>query len=51
MVNTYTGTGIVNLDPGFGADDYKLCVKYNIIAPDNPIVPLDPNGRFTNEVY
>ncbi len=36
--------------PGFGEDDYKLCVEKKIITPDSPPVPLDENGRFTKEV-
>ena len=27
-----------------------MCVKEKIITPDNPIVPLDENGKFTKEV-
>lgn len=44
------GTGIVHIAPGFGEDDYKLSVKSGIITPDTPPVPIDENGRFTDEV-
>lgn len=41
------GSGIVHCAPGFGEDDYKLCVKQKLINPDNPPVPLDEGGKFT----
>jgi isoleucyl-tRNA synthetase len=28
------GTGIVHCAPGFGADDYKVCLKAGIIRPE-----------------
>ena len=34
--------------PGFGEDDYKACLKYNVIRADNPPVPVDENGFFTS---
>jgi len=45
-VTSDTGTGVVHAAPGFGADDYRACVKAGIIRPDNPPVPIDENGRF-----
>lgn len=50
FVTDSDGTGIVHCAPGFGEEDYKLCVEKKIIHPDNPPVPLDENGRFTKEV-
>ena len=50
FVTDSDGTGIVHCAPGFGEDDYKLCVEKKIISPDSPPVPLDENGRFTKEV-
>lgn len=44
------GTGVVHCAPGFGADDYKVCVKAGIIRPDNPVMPLDASGRFNASV-
>ena len=44
------GTGVVHCAPGFGEDDYKLCLEKKVITPDNPPVPLDENGCFTKEV-
>lgn len=44
FVSAETGSGLVHLAPGHGADDYELCLKHNI-----PIfAPLDDEGRFTN---
>jgi len=45
-VTNDTGTGVVHAAPGFGVDDYKVCLKAGIIRPDNPPVPIDDNGRF-----
>lgn len=50
FVTSDTGTGIVHCAPGFGEDDYKICVENKVIKPDNPPCPLDDNGKFTNEV-
>ena len=44
------GTGIVHCAPGFGEDDFNICVQKGIISPDDPPVPLDDNGKFTKEV-
>lgn len=48
-INT-TGTGVVHQSPGFGADDYNVCLRYNVIDADNPPVPLDANGNYTEMV-
>lgn len=45
-VNLESGTGIVHCAPGFGVDDFNLGLKNNIKI----IVPIDDQGRFTNEV-
>jgi isoleucyl-tRNA synthetase len=61
FVSKDAGTGIVHLAPGFGDDDYKVCVKNGIINPEylllfltinfsNPLIPLDANGRFLSTV-
>jgi len=34
FVSKDAGTGIVHLAPGFGEDDYKVCVKNGIIRPE-----------------
>lgn len=50
FVTSDTGTGIVHAAPAFGEEDYKVCVKNKIIRPDDPPMPLDANGRFTEKV-
>jgi len=34
FVTSDAGTGVVHCAPGFGADDYKTCVKAGIIRPE-----------------
>ncbi len=50
FVTNDVGTGVVHCAPGFGVEDYKVCVKNGLIKPDNPPVPLDENGRFTEVI-
>jgi len=40
------GTGCVHTAPGHGLDDYEVGFKYNLPV----IIPVDDDGRFTNEV-
>jgi isoleucyl-tRNA synthetase len=53
-VDTYvtsdSGTGVVHSSPGFGEDDYNVCCRYKVISPDNPPVPLDLEGNFTERI-
>ncbi|XP_072522622.1 isoleucine--tRNA ligase, cytoplasmic [Salminus brasiliensis] len=45
------GTGVVHQAPYFGADDFRVCMEYNIIQKDSvPICPVDSSGCFTPEV-
>uniref|UniRef100_A0A8D1N2L5 isoleucine--tRNA ligase n=1 Tax=Sus scrofa TaxID=9823 RepID=A0A8D1N2L5_PIG len=45
------GTGVVHQAPYFGADDYRVCVDFNIIQKDSPpVCPVDASGCFTEEV-
>lgn len=44
------GTGIVHNAPAFGEDDYRICMKYNIVGKTSLPCPIDDNGRFTSEV-
>ncbi|WP_300344006.1 isoleucine--tRNA ligase [uncultured Oscillibacter sp.] len=39
-----SGTGCVHTAPGFGADDYNSCLRYNIEV----VVPVDDQGRHTD---
>eukprot|EP00741_Cyanophora_paradoxa_P015733 tig00020904_g15189.t1 len=50
-VTSDSGTGIVHQAPAFGEDDYRVCINHGVIAKGEDIVcPVDPNGRFTEEV-
>ncbi|EHB14691.1 Isoleucyl-tRNA synthetase, cytoplasmic [Heterocephalus glaber] len=45
------GTGIVHQAPYFRADDFRVCMDFNIIQKDSlPICPVDASGCFTAEV-
>lgn len=50
FVSNETGTGIVHIAPGFGADDYKLCLNNDIVTPEMNICPIDDAGCFTSEI-
>ena len=39
-----SGTGCVHTAPGFGADDYQTCLRYNA----EMVVPVDDQGRHTD---
>lgn len=45
-----SGTGIVHCAPGFGEDDYRVCLAANIIKKGEDVCPVDPNGRFTSKI-
>ncbi|XP_066474326.1 isoleucine--tRNA ligase, cytoplasmic [Tiliqua scincoides] len=45
------GTGVVHQAPYFGADDYRVCMDFNIIQKHSvPVCPVDASGCFTAEV-
>ena len=45
------GTGIVHQAPAFGEDDYRVCLKNDIVAKGEDLpCPVDANGLFTAEV-
>ena len=55
VVDTYVtdkdGTGIVHQAPGFGEDDHRIALAYEVIAADEmPPCPIDDAGRFTSDV-
>ncbi|KAI0302614.1 isoleucine-tRNA ligase [Russula brevipes] len=55
LVDTYVtdkdGTGIVHQAPGFGEDDHRIALAYEVISADEmPPCPIDDAGRFTSEV-
>lgn len=46
-----SGTGIVHNAPGFGEDDYRVCLSAGIISKDENIpCPIDESGRFIKPV-
>lgn len=49
-VTSESGTGIVHQAPGFGEDDFRVCLAHEITTKTNVPCPIDANGRFTNEV-
>lgn len=49
-VTSSSGTGVVHASPAYGEDDYRVCLKYKIIKPDDPCVSIDDNGYFLPSV-
>ena len=45
-VSPIDGTGLVHNAPGFGADDYLACKKYDI----NPYSPIDNFGKYDESI-
>jgi isoleucyl-tRNA synthetase len=52
-VSDKSGTGIVHLAPAFGEDDYRICVKNNVINKTGIDIrcPIDSNGCFTDVIF
>ncbi|CAH8626208.1 unnamed protein product [Heterobilharzia americana] len=45
------GTGIVHQAPYFGEDDFRVCLINGVISKDTTMIcPVNPNGRFTDEI-
>ena len=50
-VTSESGTGIVHQAPGFGEDDFRVCLRYNVFKKgDRVVCPVDASGRFTDEI-
>ena len=50
-VTSESGTGIVHQAPGFGEDDFRVCLRYEVFKKGEAVVcPVDASGRFTPEV-
>ncbi|GBG23945.1 Isoleucine--tRNA ligase [Hondaea fermentalgiana] len=46
-----SGTGIVHNAPGFGEDDYRVCMEQGVIVAGGDLpCPVDADGRFTKEI-
>jgi len=49
-----SGTGIVHQAPGFGEDDFRVCIANGIVKKDDVKsipCPVDANGRFIEPVH
>lgn len=52
FVSDTNGTGIVHTAPGFGEDDYLVCVENNLITENEEVpCPVDENGNYTIGAY
>ena len=50
-VTAESGTGVVHQAPGFGEDDFRVCMGYGIFNKGDTVVcPVDSSGCFTAEV-
>ena len=50
-VTVENGTGIVHQAPGFGEDDYRVCLQAGICGKDSKVIcPVDAKGCFTKDV-
>ncbi|KAJ2477150.1 isoleucine--tRNA ligase [Coemansia sp. RSA 2320] len=50
-VESTSGTGIVHNAPAYGEDDFRVCMKYKIIAPGGFVpTPVTDNGTFDDSV-
>ena len=45
------GTGVVHQAPGFGEDDYRICMANQVFMKSEGVVcPVDESGMFSSEV-
>lgn len=51
-VTNDSGTGVVHIAPGFGKDDFRVCLKNKIVTMENvaDFCPIDSEGRFTQVI-
>jgi isoleucyl-tRNA synthetase len=50
-VTSSDGTGIVHQAPGFGEDDYRVCLAASVIDKSEEVpCPVDSSGRFMPEI-
>jgi len=50
FVTSDAGTGIVHCAPGFGDDDYKVCLAKGLVESGKAPVPIDFDGKFTDVI-
>ncbi|RNF08377.1 isoleucine--tRNA ligase [Trypanosoma rangeli] len=49
-VETDSGTCVVHQAPGFGEDDFRICISNGIVNKEKVLCPVDENGRFHADV-
>lgn len=50
-VTSSEGTGVVHQAPGFGNDDYRVCLTNKVFLKHEGVVcPIDATGKFTEDV-
>ena len=50
-VTSSEGTGVVHQAPGFGEDDYRICLANQVFLKNEAVLcPVDESGLFTEEV-
>ncbi|KAF7682745.1 putative isoleucine--tRNA ligase, cytoplasmic [Astathelohania contejeani] len=51
FITSDEGSGIVHCAPGFGEEDYRVCVEHGLIKENEAVpCPVDDNGCFTDEI-
>jgi isoleucyl-tRNA synthetase len=50
FVTSDTGTGVVHCAPGFGEDDYAICVEKGLVEVGKPPTPIDFDGKLTDVI-
>jgi isoleucyl-tRNA synthetase len=50
FVTKDAGTGIVHCAPGFGEEDYKVCMANGLVTSGKLVMPMDDDGRFLASV-
>ncbi|EKG04236.1 isoleucyl-tRNA synthetase, putative [Trypanosoma cruzi] len=49
-VTTDSGTCVVHQAPGFGEEDYRICISNGILKKEEVLCPVDENGVFHPDV-
>jgi len=50
FVTTDAGTGVVHCAPGFGEQDYAVCLAQGLVKPGGLVMPMDADGKFLDTV-
>jgi isoleucyl-tRNA synthetase len=48
FVTKDSGTGVVHCAPGFGEEDYKVCLESGLVKAGNAVMPMNNDGEFTD---